>query len=77
MNANQLDKMQIALSIILIILIILQNRGATFSATFGGYGGGESFRSHRGLEKFLTYATIVVATLFATSTLLSLIVAKG
>jgi protein translocase SecG subunit len=78
MSSNQLNIIQIVLAIIVIILIILQSNGASLSATFGGAGGGgESFRSRRGLQKFLLYATIIAVILFVSSTIISLILAKG
>lgn len=62
---------QIILSLTLIVVIILQRRGSEAGIAFGG--GGESFRSKRGLEKFLFYATIVVAVLFTANSILSLV----
>lgn len=56
---------QIAVSVAMIIVIILQNRGEGMGALFtGSMGGGESFRTRRGLEKFLYNATIVLALVF-------------
>jgi protein translocase SecG subunit len=78
MSSNQLDIIQIVIAIIVIVLIILQSNGASLSATFGGAGGGgEAFRTRRGLQKFLLYATIIAVILFASSTIVSLIIAKG
>ncbi|PKM88662.1 preprotein translocase subunit SecG [Candidatus Falkowbacteria bacterium HGW-Falkowbacteria-2] len=53
---------QIAVSIILIIVILLQNRGAGLGSAFGGSGG--VYLTKRGLEKKLFTATIVLAVLF-------------
>jgi len=53
---------QIIVSIILIILIALQQRGTALGAGFGG--GGEVYSAKRGAQKKIYYATIVVATLF-------------
>lgn len=53
---------QIAVSVLLVAAILLQQRGVGLGATFGG--GGESFRTKRGLEKGLFYATIVLSVLF-------------
>ncbi|MSU54537.1 MAG: preprotein translocase subunit SecG [Candidatus Staskawiczbacteria bacterium] len=55
---------QIAISVILIILIAVQQRGTALGAGFGGSGGGESYSSRRGIQKKLYYATIVVSALF-------------
>ena len=62
---------QIATSVVLVIAIILQRRGSDAGIAFGG--GGESFRSKRGLERFLFYATIVLAVFFAANSILSLV----
>ena len=56
---------QIAISIVLVILIALQQRGTALGSAFGGGGGGGEFYSQRrGIQKKLYYATIVVAVLF-------------
>ncbi len=59
---NILTIVQVAVSCLLIIAILLQQQGVGLGATFGGDG--NSFRTKRGLEKGLFYATIVLATLF-------------
>lgn len=61
---------QIFLAILLVLLILLQGRGAGLSPAFGG--GGETFATRRGLEKILLYATIFVSILL-TLTLLAAI----
>lgn len=53
---------QIAVSVILIVLISLQQRGAALGSAFGG--GGEFYSSKRGVEKKLYYATIVIGIAF-------------
>jgi len=53
---------QIAVSIILILLIAIQQRGTALGAGFGG--GGEVYSARRGAQKKIYYATIVAATLF-------------
>ncbi len=53
---------QIVVAILLMLAILLQNRGAGLSGIFGGSGG--AFRSKRGAEKMLFTATIVLAILF-------------
>ncbi len=53
----------IALSILLIIGIVLQRRGATLGGAFGGDNFASTFYKRRGAEKFLFTATIAVAVL--------------
>lgn len=62
---------QVLVSILLVIVIILQQRGSEAGIAFGG--GTESFRSKRGLEKFLFYSTIVLAVIFAANSILTLV----
>lgn len=50
---------QIAVSILLVLSILLQNRGAGLSGTFGGED--LSFSTRRGAEKFLFVFTIILA----------------
>ncbi len=53
---------QIVLSVLLVIAILLQNRGAGLSDTFGGSG--NVYQTKRGFDKFLFIATIVLAVAF-------------
>ena len=62
MNAQVIKILQIFVSLLLIVAILLQNRGAGLGAAFGG--GGEIYRTKRGAEKFLFRATIVLIAVF-------------
>jgi len=62
---------EIVVSCILIISILLQNRGAGLSGTFGGDMGG--YYSKRGFEKFLVYSSIVLSAVFLILAIVSLI----
>jgi protein translocase SecG subunit len=53
---------EIVVAILLIISILLQNRGAGLGSTFGGDFGG--YYSKRGFEKFLVTFSVVLAALF-------------
>ncbi len=53
---------QTIISVLLVASILLQNRGAGLSATFGGDFGG--YYTKRGFEKFLFGASIVLGALF-------------
>ncbi len=70
---NVLLYSQIVVSLLLIISIILQNRAEGMGGLIPGGGGGEVFRTKRGIEKFLYYATIVLIVAFAT---LSMVLVK-
>lgn len=58
---------QIVVSVLLIISILMQNRGAGLGNTFGGSGG--VYLTKRGLEKKLFIATIILAIIFLLSSL--------
>lgn len=70
MRTILLPSIQIILSILLVSAILLQQRGAGLGAAFGG--GGEVFRTKRGIEKSLFYATIGLATLFFLTAILNI-----
>lgn len=53
---------QIAVSILLVLSILLQEKGVGLSATFGG--GGEFYRSKRGVDRVMFIATLVLSVLF-------------
>lgn len=59
-----LPYIEIVLSLLLIIGIVLQQRGAGLGGAFGGDNFASTFYKRRGAEKFLFNATIVVAILF-------------
>jgi preprotein translocase subunit SecG len=68
---NWIKIAQVVVSILLIIAILLQNRGAGLGAAFGGSGG--VYLTKRGLEKKLFIATIVLAVLFFVLSFLGII----
>ncbi len=53
---------QAIVALLLIVSILLQNRGSGLGGTFGGDFGG--YYTKRGMEKFLLYATIFFAVIF-------------
>jgi preprotein translocase subunit SecG len=60
---------QIILAILLVMVILLQQRGSGLGTAFGGDG--NVYRSRRGIEKLLFYATIVIAVLFCLTAILT------
>lgn len=71
--ASILPYIQIALSIVLVALVLLQRSEAGLGGAFGGGDGFSSgFHTRRGLEKTLFIGTIVVAGLFVVASFLSL-----
>ena len=53
---------QSIISILLIVGILLQQRGGSLGAAFGGAG--TSYASRRGMEKHLFWASVVLVILF-------------
>ena len=66
-----LNVIQIVISVLLVIMILLQQRGGGLSATFGGSG--EVYRTRRGMEKAIFRATIVLAILFLFTAALNIV----
>jgi preprotein translocase subunit SecG len=66
-----LSIIQIILSVILVVSILLQSRGAGLSSAFGGDMSG--FHTKRGIEKFLFFASIVLSTLFIVNAIVTLV----
>jgi len=62
---------QIILSILLIVLILLQQRGTALGSAFGQEGG--FYATRRGIQKKILWATIVCGILFVVLALLNLI----
>lgn len=58
---------ELILSLLLIVGIVLQQRGAGLGGAFGGDNFASTFYKRRGAEKFLFNATIVLAVLFVAS----------
>jgi protein translocase SecG subunit len=67
-----LNIIQIVVSILLIISILLQGRGAGVSGVFGGESA--VYQTKRGLEKFLFILTIILSFIFLGTVLLSVFI---
>ena len=63
--------LQIIISVALGALILVQSRGTGLGSAFGG--GGESYRSKRGVEKVFFILTIVLAVLFFITSIANII----
>ncbi|MDP3998838.1 MAG: preprotein translocase subunit SecG [bacterium] len=67
-----LPLLQIIISALLMVFILMQSKGTGLGSAWGGSG--EFYRSRRGAEKLLFYATIVLVFLFALSSILGIII---
>jgi protein translocase SecG subunit len=65
---------EVIVAILLIVSILLQNRGSGLSAAFGGDFGG--YYTKRGMEKFLFYASIVLSTIFLALAIVAVVVSN-
>lgn len=68
-----LPYVQIILSILLVTIILLQQRGSSLGGAFGGDNFSAAFHKRRGGERFLFQASIVVSILFVLSALLNIL----
>jgi len=62
---------QLIIAILLIVAILMQNRGTGLGNVFGG--GSSVYLTKRGLEKKLFIATIILAILFGLASLASVV----
>lgn len=59
---NILLLINIILSVVVSILILIQGRGAGLGSAWGG--GGETFQTRRGIEKFTLRLTVILIIVF-------------
>jgi preprotein translocase subunit SecG len=59
-----LPYLEITFALLLIVGVVLQQRGAGLGGAFGGDNFASTFYKRRGAEKFLFNASIVIAVLF-------------
>ncbi|MDD3498331.1 MAG: preprotein translocase subunit SecG [Candidatus Moranbacteria bacterium] len=64
--------LQIMVSILLVVSILMQNRGSGLSSAFGGTMGG--YYTKRGFEKFLMYFSIILSVLFIVLAIASVLI---
>ena len=66
---------EIIIAILLIISILLQNKGSGLSGTFGG--GFEGYYTKRGFEKFLVFFSIFLSAIFIILAIINLILTNN
>lgn len=69
---NAIILIQVVVSSLLIAVILLQAKGTGLGRAWGG--GGEFYRSKRGMEKVLFKITIALAVIFLISSLISALI---
>ena len=65
---NIIEIIQIIVSILLVIAVLLQQRGSGLGGIFGG-GQGEFYHKRRGFETLVFRSTIILATLLFLSSI--------
>lgn len=71
--AGVLPYIQIALSVLLITSILMQQTGASLGGAFGGDNFSAAYHTRRGSELFLFWASVVIAVLLAATAVVALI----
>lgn len=67
-----ISSIQIIIAILLIVFVMLQQRGTALGSAFGGEGG-SFYSTRRGIQKKIFWATIVCGALFIGLALVNLI----
>ena len=70
---NTITILQVISAIILTILVLMQNRGGGLGDVFGGGGSNSAYRTKRGMEKKIFWATCTLGALFVILAVLNLI----
>lgn len=65
---------QIVLSILLVIVVLLQQSAAGLGSALGGSDSGAAFHTRRGFERFLFIATFVLGILFLLSAVVAILI---
>ncbi|HLD61130.1 MAG TPA: preprotein translocase subunit SecG [Patescibacteria group bacterium] len=72
MKENIYNIVQLVLSLILITIILLQQKGSGLSGVFGGSS--NIYSTKRGIDKILHFATIAITAIFFSFALVRLVV---
>lgn len=72
--AQILNILQLVFAVLLVVFILIQQRGTGLGGVFGGEGG--VYRTKRGAEKIIFIGTIILSFLFLATTLLNVFLSK-
>jgi preprotein translocase subunit SecG len=64
--------LNIVLSVLIVVFILVQGRGAGLGSAWGG--GGEMFQTRRGMEKIILWLTMIFIVIFLLVSLINLFV---
>ena len=65
---------QIIVAVLLVVFVMVQQRGTALGSAFGGDGGGGFYSTRRGIQKKIFLATIVSGALFIILAIANLII---
>lgn len=71
---NVITITQAIIALLLIVIIMFQQRGTALGSAFGGGDSGGFYSTRRGIQKKLLWATIVLGALFIILAVINLIV---
>lgn len=69
---NFLLVLNIIFSVLIVVFILIQGRGAGLGSAWGG--GGEMFQTRRGMEKIILWLTTILIIIFLVVSLINLFV---
>lgn len=72
--AAYLPFIQIIVSIVIVALVLLQQRGTALGSAFGGGGEGGFYSTRRGIQQKLYWATIVLGVIFIVLAIVNLVI---
>ncbi len=72
MESTIFSIIQIVVAVLLVIVVLMQNRGTGMGSVFGGEG--SVYKTKRGAEKLLFWSTIVLSVIFLGLALLRFII---
>lgn len=71
---NTLPYIQITISVLLIIVVLIQQSDASLGSSFGADDSGTIGHTRRGIEKFFFNSTIILGILFAVTAFIALLI---
>lgn len=69
---NVLLFLNVVVSVVVVVLILIQGRGGGLGSAWGG--GGETFQTRRGIEKFTLRTTVILILFFLVLSVINLFV---
>lgn len=71
---SYLPFIQIIVSILIVALVLLQQRGTALGSAFGGGGEGGFYATRRGIQQKLYWTTIILGVIFIALAIVNLVI---